>query len=147
MPAIVQAYGNIHAGEVMAKIQPTKKDHEEYDEILARLEEHLTTQDEAVAKYNDAIRKANEWIETYNGILNDLNGFADGVYSHLQGAFDDRSEKWQESEAGSDTQELVNSWEEVYDLTGYPETEIEEAYKFVSNDLLENLGPKWEVGK
>lgn len=54
-------------------------------------------------------------IAAYNTILAEANTFMDEVKERLQGDFDDKSEKWQEGDAGVAASEMIADWEAEFD--------------------------------
>ena len=46
----------------------------------------------------------------------DVKAFADGIRNEAQDYFDERSERWQESEKGEEYSAFIDSWGEVADM-------------------------------
>jgi hypothetical protein len=69
--------------------------------------------EEAIQTYNDARRLAYihlmEKINSYNEAINSANEWLDGLHSEAESYYDEKSEKWQEGDAGSTYQ----SWLDV----------------------------------
>ena len=84
----------------------------------------------AVDSYNEAVERAfdiyqsaladaySEHIEPLDlEPVNEADAFRQEIVDQLQAHFDDRSEKWQEGDAGEQYQEWINTWEAL-DLDG-----------------------------
>ena len=52
-------------------------------------------------------------VDAYNTLLADVDVFAAGVASRLRDAVDDKSERWQESDAGTAARDLADAWADV----------------------------------
>jgi hypothetical protein len=74
----------------------------EWDEVVAA-EEAVT---EALDRYNEA-------LDSYNSIVTEVNEFKDGIVNALQEYFDEKSEKWQEGDAGQELEALKSEWEGI----------------------------------
>ena len=104
------------------------------DEIVERLQSRYADLEQAVAAFNDRTGEAwnavqaaveeynakldDEWgsglapeIEAYNSAVDDANIWKQQVVADIQAYMDDRSEKWQESEAA----ERYTAWRDEYD--------------------------------
>jgi hypothetical protein len=84
----------------------------------AELQTALTACDAAAAQLNSAVEAFNTTIdeargeveaknEAYNTAIADLKAVYEGFSGEAQGYFDERSEKWQESDAGSTYSEWI----------------------------------------
>lgn len=77
----------------------------------------------AIEEYNTTIKEAyeklKEEVDLYNEQLSEVNSFIADVREELQNTFDERSDKWQESDAGSDFQNWIDSWENVDEFMDY----------------------------
>jgi len=82
---------------------------EEADEAVANYNEAV---EEAFSTYQDALARAHsEFIEPLDfGCLEEANAFCQDIASQLQDYYDDRSERWQEGDAGEQYQEWINTW-------------------------------------
>lgn len=98
------------------------------DEIAAKLR---AAQDEVEAVINEA----NQQIQVYNTLLEEARTWSSDVGSEIRSFFDEKSEKWQEGEAGSAT----DSWaQEFEDFDPSTIDEIDEP-DFAAPDDMENL--------
>lgn len=72
--------------------------------------------EEAVKKYNEQLETLNETLaealEKYNGVIVDCQGFIDEIASKIEGEINDRSEKWQEGDAGQAHQSWLDQWKD-----------------------------------
>jgi hypothetical protein len=89
------------------KTQEAKK-----DELVTRLN---TVKADVLAAYVHVItlidEKLNKRIQEYNEILSEVESFRDELVGDMESYYDDRSEKWQEGDAGSNYQEWKGEWE------------------------------------
>lgn len=68
---------------------------------------------EAVAAANEAHEKLTTAAEAANKVISDAADFRQGRVEEMQAYFDERSEKWQESDAGEAYLAWVSAWEDV----------------------------------
>jgi hypothetical protein len=66
---------------------------------------------EAAEKTEKAIADVNGVIDEYNAILDEAENFRDEVVSEMDTYYDERSEKWQETDAGSSYQDWKGQYE------------------------------------
>jgi hypothetical protein len=89
-------------------------DREGHVERLEKVWGELT---EAVNAYNTGVAKLREPVDKavadYNEALGEAKAFAEQVASRLEGEYDDKSEKWQEGEAGEAAAEFRDAWQSV----------------------------------
>jgi len=80
------------------------------------------TKEESTRKstFEDLLRKATEnlisfpdddTMEAYNDVSSDLTSFLDEIASRLRDEYDEKSEKWQESDAAMEVDQLIENWE------------------------------------
>lgn len=63
--------------------------------------------------------------EKYNEIVSNLNNFIIEQRDEMQMYFDERSEKWQESDAGSSYQDWIDAWDlEIGEVEDFDDVEI-----------------------
>jgi hypothetical protein len=74
------------------------------DELVKRLRD-------AAEKIEDEIDNVNAIIEQYNHVLTDVETFRDEVVGEMETYYDERSEKWQETDAGSSYQDWKSQFE------------------------------------
>lgn len=75
-------------------------------------------------------------IASYGVIVDETEDFRDTVASRLRSEFDDKSEKWQEGDKGSEVNEFITEWEDVTFET--PEIPID-VTEFECDDFSETL--------
>jgi hypothetical protein len=102
--------------ELTAHVTALATHKAEIDDAWARFEgahDDLTT---AIGEYNSALASVTEW--------------RDGITQEMQDYFDERSEKWQDGDAGQAYQEWIGEWAgleleevDVPDLPDQPEPE------------------------
>jgi hypothetical protein len=80
--------------------------------------DQLATRNELVKRLRDAagaietaIDTTNGVIDEYNAILADVESFRDEVVGEMETYYDERSEKWQETDAGSSYQDWKSQFE------------------------------------
>lgn len=93
--------------------------------LVASLQEAWGKIEDAVDVYNDAVAELKgpvaEAIEAYNEIATEAAGFAEDVATRAEGEFDDKSEKWQESERGQAAGGWRDEWQSLDLATIEPE--------------------------
>lgn len=98
------------------------------DEFVRRLGEKS-------AEISEQIEKLNELIGEYNEITGEVADFRDEIAGEMDDYYNDRSERWQEGEAGSAYMDWKTEWEGL--LTDDLEEVEEPSYDTL--DGLENL--------
>ena len=98
------------------KIALTKALSTERDAITAKASAAHEALTAALDVYNGAVADAYAELkaarDAYNDTLAEVRELCEGVGSDLRGAFDERSEKWQESDKGSECDAFVRAWED-----------------------------------
>ena len=94
-----------------------KKLTKEQDETRMRLVNELRTIEEEVTdahgKVISELEAANAVIAKYNEKVAEAEAWRDEVTTDMQSYVDERSDKWQESEAGTEYQEWQDSYAEL----------------------------------
>jgi hypothetical protein len=87
------------------------------DALAVRLEEERAKVDTAVTDFNDALTIARntlqEALDAYNGVLSEARFFAADVSQDWENDFEEKSERWQESEKGEGVREMIEAWQNV----------------------------------
>jgi hypothetical protein len=100
-----------------------RADLADHMETLAKKKEALR---EAEAKRLAAIEEADAAVSAaitdYNGALSDAKTFVEEVAERLRGEYDEKSEKWQESDRAQEVNEFIEQWENV-DMEDVDESE------------------------
>ena len=71
-----------------------------------------------IHKYNEMVQNLpciDEVIGTLNAHITSYNDWIDSLRDEMQCYFNDRSDRWQEGEAGEQYQEWINSFEDLED--------------------------------
>lgn len=90
----------------------SKDQNKTRDELIAALNKAADGVREAVNKVNSEIEATlNPAIEKYNGLLADMETFRDEIVADMETYYDERSEKWQEGDAGTNYQDWKGNWE------------------------------------
>jgi hypothetical protein len=69
--------------------------------------------DEANQAISDALDLVERGREGYAKAISEAQDFADNVGARLREEFDEKSETWQNGEAGTAAEEVVSSWESL----------------------------------
>jgi hypothetical protein len=105
----------------------TKEDNEQRDSFVACLQEKSAEVAAIVEKINAIIAdELSPTIAEYNGILNDADEWRNELVGRMEDYETERSEKWQEGEAGQSYTSWREAWEQL-DLSELPEIEEIEA--------------------
>lgn len=75
--------------------------------------QELKTRDEHVEALSTAEKIFFDAANAYNKILTEADAFIGEVRDRLQSEFDDKSEKWQELDAGVSAQEMIKEWDDL----------------------------------
>lgn len=93
----------------------TLKEITDRDGITAELENAWAAVDNAVAEYNDAVNEARckviSVVESYNNVLGEATVWAASIMERMNCEFEDKTEKWQESEQGQSTAAMISEYE------------------------------------
>ncbi len=102
------------------------------DDLKNFYQKQLIVLKAAIEDYNgileEAYGKLKEAVGDYNEIITDVNAFKEEATSELENEFDGKSEKWQESDAGSEFRDWVDSWQNIDEFEGY-ELDVYETYE------------------
>lgn len=107
--------------------------HEKADALL----EQIGVFNTAMQGHRQAVEKA---LEDYNATLEEAEQFREEVHADMETYWDERSEKWQEGDAGSDYSDWKDSWSQTLDAVeiDFPE-DLDEPELTHAEDL-ESLG-------
>lgn len=90
------------------------KQREAFVERLSSLREDLI---ESIGEANESIRKTNEAlekkVEAYNHVVEEVKEFVEELVAPWQDEFQEKSENWQEGDAGEEATAFIKSWEEL----------------------------------
>lgn len=91
--------------------QKTIDDHiETLKKKRAVVQEAESARTEAISALDATVQDA---LRDYNGALANAKSFVESTAEEFRSAFDEKSERWQEGDAGSDASTFVEAWEEV----------------------------------
>jgi uncharacterized coiled-coil DUF342 family protein len=92
-----------------------KKDAKRKAELVGEIQDKAGELSTAVAKFNEELAKLREdltaTITEYNEVVQTAEEFRADMLSQMQSYFDEKSERWQEGEAGQAYQQWINDWE------------------------------------
>ncbi len=89
----------------LSKARATQK-----TEIVAKLYAEKDKVEALLADYNEAVIALNMATSDFNAVVMEANEFRQAVVDSQQEYFDNRSEKWQESDAADEYQSWIDSW-------------------------------------
>ena len=89
----------------------SQADENARNELISNLSKEADVVENAANEVNDRIAALNEKIAAYNNTLKNVRDFVDEVVDRMQAYHGERSEDWQESDAGSAYQEWTDAWE------------------------------------
>jgi hypothetical protein len=98
-----------------AAFKLSKQQSAERDVLAADLREKATALNAAIAAFNRAIeplsRPVIEALEDYNAILAKARALAGGIAEAAQDECDARSERWRQSDKGTEVRSWIEQWE------------------------------------
>lgn len=119
----------------MAGFALTKKQIEERLDLIGKLAAQKAKVEDAVSTVNEMFDSAVAntlipEIDKYNALLTEVKAFTESVSEEARNKYDEKSEKWQESEAGQAAYEFISSWEQIsfteeIEHPAAPEIEVE----------------------
>lgn len=121
-----------------------KSQVQQRDVLVAALQDQQEEVELAINHFNEQMIElfaaVEEAIESYNGTVRDAAEYVSTIAQDAESAFDERSERWQESERGERFREWVDEWMNVV----LDEVQIEQPEEVDVPDLcaaetLENL--------
>jgi hypothetical protein len=93
----------------------SKQQLAERDALAADLRKKAEALNIAIVAFNQTIQPVSQAVrdalEDYNGILEKARVLADSITEAAQGEFDEKSEKWQESDKGVQVRTWIEQWE------------------------------------
>lgn len=110
----------------------------EFDARIAALRARAEEVENAYSAFEDAHGELAAAVEAYNEAVSEAESFRDEIVGEMQTYYDDRSEKRQEGDAGSNYQDWINEWEN-FDLTHLDEPDLPYRPECAHADELENL--------
>jgi hypothetical protein len=108
-------------------VRLSKKQEKEREELVRRLAEAGKLVDyrfsELLSKLKAAPEDLNEAIRNYNLVLLEAGSFVQAIGEDFRAAFDEKSERWQEGEAGQEAESFISEWES-FEGSNIPEVAI-----------------------
>ena len=104
----------------------TKAESAEREQVLQQLNDAWTAYEDELSKAKEAIQAVydslNAKLGDYRTAIEEATRVSEEIGNRLREEWDGKSEKWQESDAGTSANEMVEQWEnaqfdEVEDLT------------------------------
>lgn len=100
----------------------SKSQQTEFNDLLSAVAAEAAAINEEIATFNTGMEALFQKVETaqtgYNEKLQALREFIETTESDFRSEFDDKSDKWKDSERGQRVLEFINRWEqEASDLT------------------------------
>jgi uncharacterized protein YukE len=90
----------------LTKVQEATK-----DDLVKRLNSAKTDVIALYTEVTETIDRLNSEITAYNEVVGEIEGFRDELVGDMENYYDERSEKWQEGDAGSSYQDWKGQWE------------------------------------
>lgn len=92
----------------------TKQECKNRDTHVAALQEAAEILQSSVVEFNSEVERAWEQVtsalETYNEALSNAREFAEDIANNIESFYDEKSEKWQESDRGSAVRSMQEEW-------------------------------------
>lgn len=89
-------------------IKLTKTEISDRDSFVQDLRTHLEKLSDLLEKQEDITQHA----ALCSVVIDEVESFRDDVATRLREEFDDKSEKWQDSDAGQDAGAFIDEWEQ-----------------------------------
>jgi len=118
--------------------QLSKAHKADRDKHVAELTEREAAVRSAWDRLTEAHDELTEEIQAYNGALLAVAAWRDEITLEMETYFDERSEKWQEGEAGTAYQEWMGEWQEA-ELDELEAPELPDEPEFPHADTIEAL--------
>src|SRR3974390_1904395 len=109
----------------------------ELDTHVEKLGKAYAQVEEAWREFEAAHQEVASAVEAYNDAVQEAVGWRDDIVSQMQEYYDERSEKWQEGEAGEQYQAWIDEWESA---SIEEELECPELSELSEVDHADNLG-------
>lgn len=120
----------------------TKADTANRKLIVDNLNKYKLKLEQAQDKYNQEVAllidEVNSAIDDYNEVLTEAQGWRDDLVSESRDAFENKSEKWQESDGGQSADSWINDLESI-DLDEIDKVEFDEL------DIIGDIGHADEI--
>lgn len=98
-------------------IKLTKQEQKEHAQLAEELKHHNQRVRFELAALLEALRLApialNVAIQLRNGVAKRVETFAEEVHDRMRDEFEEKSERWQEGDAGQEASSLIEEWDGV----------------------------------
>lgn len=91
----------------------SKPDVAELNEIVEELNSAAEAVSTAIEQANEKVGEANDAINEYNACLEKATEYRDRIVGQMEDFFSEKSEKWQEGDAGSAYDEWKSEWDNI----------------------------------
>lgn len=92
----------------------TRQQIKERDDLAGKVEEAGTKLNETIGKFNSTLEDAKAELEgaqsELNEAINNANAMREQIQGDMESYVDERSEKWQEGDAGNQYQSWIEAW-------------------------------------
>lgn len=115
-----------------------KEDKKRLSEFITKLSVAKTKVENKHKELSSVVDSLNDLLQNYNEILDEVDSFREDLVRQMEEYYDERSERWQQGEAG----ESYSEWKDVYagiDLSEVPEIETPELPEMEHTDYLDEL--------
>ena len=113
----------------------SKAQEQTRSELLERLRKAQSEMAAEVDKANEAVGAVNAAIDSYNEALSDVETFRDEITGDMESYADERSDKWRDSDAGSNYDSWKSEWDNLDTSEVAHAEEIEEPDLSHADDL------------
>jgi hypothetical protein len=97
----------------------TRAEEARREALLEKMTQARDTLDEVTSAQlgviEDAYAVINEAFSPYNEVVEEIRGFVEDIASERESEFDDKSERWQESDRGEAARDWISQWQDAAD--------------------------------
>lgn len=83
------------------------------EELAAQLHEGMTQLEANYSILVDMINDYNKEVDTFNGLVEEAREFTTEIAGNMESYINDKSEKWQESDSGTEYGEWRDAWQDI----------------------------------
>ncbi len=88
----------------------SKDELEIQKQLLESFAEKASDVDRLYSEYVDAVAALNAAIDDLNGTVTELENYRQSIFDQMEEYFDGKSEKWQESDTGTEYRDWMDEW-------------------------------------
>lgn len=122
----------------------SKDDRATRDRLVADLEIKSAAIEEAWTAFESAHEQLGLAIEEYNSVVADAGSWRDEMVQQMTDYQSDRSERWQEGDAGEAYQGWIDEWQNA-DLEGIEVPDLPDQPEGEHRDVIDNLPEEPEL--